>query len=427
MHIFFSGIGGVGIGPLAQIAHDAGYRVSGSDIAESDLTKQLRANGISVTIGQETATIEQLHQIAPIDWFVHTAALPADHPELQFAQNNAIRSSKRDELLAYILDDKQLQLIAVAGTHGKTTTTAMLIWLFLRMNIPISYSVGSTLAFAHSGKFDPLSRYFIYECDEFDRNFLHFKPYMSLITSIDYDHPDIYPTKQEYKDAFVKFFHQSESVYCWQKDFQYLTADAPYGNTQIFNETEIDMSALSLAGKHNRRNALLASILFGAITQQLGKTDITSNKIFDSLNAFPGTGRRFEELAPNIYSDYGHHPVEIAATLQMAHELAEQVVLVYQPHQNTRQHKIMSEYRDALLKANEIYWLPTYLSREDAKLPVLKPEDFIALLSNNNVARVAEMNHQLWSTIISASKSGKLVLLMGAGSVDNWARQQLNH
>src|SRR5690606_5798559 len=109
-----------------------------------------------------------------------------------------IKVAKRDELLARILHEKNLKLIAVAGTHGKTTTTGMMVWLLQQLGVPVSYSVGSTLSFGPSGKFDPKSEYFVYECDEFDRNFLHFHPYLSLITSVGYDHPDIYPTPENY-------------------------------------------------------------------------------------------------------------------------------------------------------------------------------------------------------------------------------------
>src|SRR5690606_24799052 len=125
-----------------------------------------------------------------------------DHPELVAARLLGIKIAKRDELLAFILKEKGLKLIAITGTHGKTTTTGMLVWCLQNLGVPISYSVGSTLPFGPSGAFRPDSEYFVYECDEFDRNFLHFEPYLSVITSIEYDHPDTYPTENEYYDAF---------------------------------------------------------------------------------------------------------------------------------------------------------------------------------------------------------------------------------
>src|SRR5664279_378582 len=218
MNVYFSGIGGVGIGPLAEIAFDAGYNVQGSDLNPSLTTSELGERGIAVNIGQDGSFLQACHDKQPIDWFVYTSALPATHPELVLAQQLGIKTAKRDELLAQIIAEKNLKLIAVAGTHGKTTTTGMLVWTFKQLGIPVSYSVGSTMSFGPSGKFDPKSEYFVYECDEFDKNFLHFYPYLALITSIDYDHPDTYPTESSYLDAFRQFGEQSEQLIAWQAD-----------------------------------------------------------------------------------------------------------------------------------------------------------------------------------------------------------------
>src|SRR6202035_4919681 len=129
MHVYFSGIGGAGIGPLAMVAHQAGYEVSGSDQQDSSYVAYLKQHGISnIHIGQSRDDIVAVHDSQPIDWFIYTSALPADHPELVFCREQNIKTSKRDELLNQILTDKELKLIAVAGTHGKTTTTAMVTW-----------------------------------------------------------------------------------------------------------------------------------------------------------------------------------------------------------------------------------------------------------------------------------------------------------
>jgi UDP-N-acetylmuramate--alanine ligase len=197
MRIYFSGIGGVGIGPLAEIARDAGYNIVGSDQAASPLTTALSTSGITVHLSQSGQELADEHAAAPIDWFVYTAALPDTHPELVKAKELGIRTAKRDELLAEILRDKNLKLIAVAGTHGKTTTSGLMVWAMQQLGIPVSYSVGTSLSFGPSGSYDPVSQYFVYECDEYDRNMLHFEPHLSLITSLDYDHPDNYPTKSD--------------------------------------------------------------------------------------------------------------------------------------------------------------------------------------------------------------------------------------
>lgn len=157
MNIYFSGIGGVGIGPLAEIACDAGYDVTGSDLNESLITKELRDRGIVINNLQDGVFLKTQHSEKPIDWFVYTSALPDNHPELLQARELGIKTAKRDELLAYIISDKKLKLIAIAGTHGKTTTTGMMVWTLQQLNIPVSYSIGTTISFGPSGKFDPNS------------------------------------------------------------------------------------------------------------------------------------------------------------------------------------------------------------------------------------------------------------------------------
>ena len=415
MNIYFSGIGGVGIGPLAEIAHDAGYQVQGSDQHDSLMTRELATRGISIELTQDGSFLEECHLKQPLDWFIYTAALPETHPELVRARELGIRTAKRDELLAHIIADKKLKLIAVAGTHGKTTTTGMMVWTLQELGIPVSYSIGTTLSFGPSGKFDPASEYFVYECDEFDRNFLHFKPHEAIITSIDYDHPDTYPTEEEYKSAFRQFIQGSEHAVLWQSDGDYIGSNYP--NAWFLQPDEV--LDLNLAGEHNRRNATLVL----KALEHLGIGDDRENPSI--IETFPGTNRRFEKLAENLYSDYGHHPVEIAATLQMARELADSVVLVYQPHQNVRQHEIRDQYTDQFQLADTTYWLPTYLSREDPNLEILTAEQLAANLTNRDVVHISELNSELWQHIEKARRDGKLVLCMGAGSIDSWLRDHL--
>lgn len=415
MNIYFSGIGGVGIGPLAEIAHDAGYQVQGSDQHDSLMTRELATRGISIELTQDGSFLEECHLKQPLDWFIYTAALPETHPELVRARELGIRTAKRDELLAHIIADKKLKLIAVAGTHGKTTTTGMMVWTLQELGIPVSYSIGTTLSFGPSGKFDPASEYFVYECDEFDRNFLHFKPHEAIITSIDYDHPDTYPTEEEYKSAFRQFIQGSEHAVLWQSDGDYIGSNYP--NAWFLQPDEV--LDLNLAGEHNRRNATLVL----KALEHLGIGDDRENRSI--IETFPGTNRRFEKLAENLYSDYGHHPVEIAATLQMARELADSVVLVYQPHQNVRQHEIRDQYTDQFQLADTTYWLPTYLSREDPNLEILTAEQLAANLTNRDVVHISELNSELWQHIEKARRDGKLVLCMGAGSIDSWLRDHL--
>ena len=407
----------MGIGPLAEIARDAGYKVVGSDTEESLMTTELIDKGMNIKIGPQDGTfLRDCHQTEPIDWLVYTAALKPEHAELMAAKELGIKTAKRDEFLAHIISDKKLKLIAVSGTHGKTTVTGMLIWVLQQMNIPISYSIGTTLSFGPSGQFKSDSEYFIYECDEFDRNFLHFSPHIALIPSLDYDHPDTYENEADYLEAFRQFAIQSEQLLTWSDQHPEIF-DGLFQVSQI-NPSEINRN-FKLNGLHNLRNATLVQIAL----QRLGINQDTEG----ILSNFPGTDRRFEKLAENLYSDYGHHPVEIAATLQLARELSDKIVLVYQPHQNIRQHHIKDDYTDQFELAEEIYWLPTYLSREDSALLVLSPEELIQNLTNKDRVHIADFNEELWQNIQHALANGKLVVCMGAGAIDQWVRDKLKN
>ncbi len=415
MNVYFSGIGGVGLGPLAEIALDAGYTIGGSDRSDGLMLQHIRQRGANVSNDQAGDFLQSTHDKNPIDWFVYTSALPADHPELLLAKQLGIKTSKRDELLAYIVKEKDLKLIAIAGTHGKTTTTGMAVWTLKELGIPISYSIGTTLSWGPSGAFDPASEYFVYECDEFDRNFLHFHPQLSIIPSIDYDHPDTYPTEDEYQSAFRQFIHQSTATILWQADADYVATNE--ASAWCLQTDEV--LSLPLPGVHNRQNATLVL----KALERLGIGSSSDNR--DAISTFPGTDRRFEKIADNLYSDYGHHPAEIKAMLQMAREVSDDIVLIYQPHQNIRQHEMIDKYTDCFESASEVYWLPTYLTREDENLPILTPQQITKNVTNLDSLHMAELDDELWQTIQAARERGALVLCMGAGSIDDWVREKV--
>ncbi|MFO0971106.1 MAG: Mur ligase domain-containing protein [Candidatus Saccharimonadales bacterium] len=420
MHVYFSGIGGVGIGPLALLALDAELTVSGSDLQASELTTSLEERGANVAIGQDGSHLRKIYGKQPIDWFVYTSALPPDHPELRAAQEKGIKTSKRGDFLNELLEKLDLKMIAVAGTHGKTTTTGMLIWLFKQLDLPVSYSVGTTLSFGPAAQYQKDSEYFIYECDEFDRNFLTFHPEASLITSLDYDHPDTYPTQQEYFDAFAQFSEQSKLTILWEQDAAKIQSE---GNLFVLTKPE-ELAQIALAGEHNRRNAWLAC----STINRLGFVENTIadwKQLLKIASDFPGTNRRFEKIAENLYSDYAHHPTEIQATIQMAYELNPNVIVIYQPHQNIRQRELLENggYGSCFSGAKKVYWLPTYLSREDGS-KVLSPEELSATIKDGSV-ELADMNDQLRKKIEQHREEGDLVVAMSAGNLDTWAREQV--
>ncbi len=427
MHIFFSGIGGAGIGPLALIAKQAGYDVSGSDTHNSSYLKYLTSQGISnIHVGQAKDQIAAVHAGNPIDWYVYSSALPKtdpNHPELAFCKENNIKATKRAELLNEILSQKNLKMIAVAGTHGKTTTTAMIIWLFKQLGIPISYSVGAKISFGEYGEYTPSSEYFVYEADEYDHNFLSFHPFMSLISGVDWDHPDIYPTREQYYQAFKKFISQSKWTVLWQEDVAKLQL-TPEKNQLELDEDDSDINNFTLAGKVNRQDAwLVAKAIFEIVDKPLAE-------LVEILNKFPGLSRRHEEVAPSIYTDYAHTPGKIRGALQLAQESAgDNVVVVYEGLHNLRQHFIKDELKNIFDGVKQLYIVPSYLAREDPNLPTLSPQDLKELLSEKaqKHTHTANLDEKLKENIKRHAKSGDLVLCLssgGTGSLDEWLRKE---
>ena len=426
MHIYFSGIGGTGIGPLSLVANEAGYTVSGSDKQDSGYIKNLRASGITaIHIGQDYESMAAVHAKNPIDWYVYSSAVAIeqpDAPELRFCRDHNIKMTKRDDFINHILAEKNLKLLAVAGTHGKTTTTAMAIWLCQQLGIPVSYSVGAKLSFGPMGTYQPGAEYFIYEADEFDRNFLAFHPAVSIITGIDWDHPDIYPTRAAYNQAFEQFLGQSEQVVAWQSDITRLgvTTDS---TAQVLSDTEPLLNLLSIPGEVNRRDAVAVI----AAVQKL--TDKPQDLLIEIMNKFPGLSRRFEQIAPHLYTDYAHTPPKIRGALQLAHELAgKHVAVVYEGLHNTRQHFIHDELVNLFEGVAALYIVPSYLAREDETLQVLSPEDLKAGMSETVQAYTtpSQLNDDLKHAITQQIANGNTVVCLTAGggdSLDEWLRQ----
>lgn len=406
MNVYISGISGTGMGPLALMARQAGFKVSGSDLAKGAIYDELIKAGIEVEIGVQDGAFLKTKLGEGVDWFVYTSALPEDHAELALARAAGIKCTKRDDFTAYLVSKLGLKMVAVAGTHGKTTTTAMIIWVALKLGLPVSYIVGTTLGFAPSGAYHPEDKYFIYEADEYDRNFLKYSPWLAVIPAVSYDHPDIYPTKEDYLKAFEQFEEQSEKVI---KEGMF----------------EAD---IRLAGEARRKDAGLALAAVVEMLKNEGSA-YENSALTEVMNEFPGVGRRFEKIADGAYTDYAHHPEEIEATIGVALDECKMsgkrgIVVIYQPHQNTRQHEVKDEYRDAFLGVDKIFWLPTYLTREDPDLPVLTAEELASGLSNEDIVELATLSRGLEIRIREYLEQGYLVVLMTAGPADEWFREK---
>lgn len=427
MHIFFSGIGGTAIGPLALIAKAAGFEVTGSDKQDSQYIHYLKKRGITdIYIGQTEAKIAAIHDSRPIDWYVYTSAVEIENakaPELQFVREQGIKMTKRDEFINVILQEKHQKLLAIAGTHGKTTTTAMVIWLFKQLGLPISYSVGAKIKFGDMGQYQPKSEYFVYECDEFDRNFLAFKPFISLISGVTWDHHEIFPTREDYKQAFREFIDQSKLTILWQEDADYLGLDES-NSLVVENSSNKNIQKISLAGQYNRLDAWLAIQVVHEVTNE------PIQKLVDYMNKFPGSQRRMEEIVPGLYSDYAHTPEKIRAVMSVALETAakkkqDDVVAIYEPLTNRRQHYMIDDYKDCFKGAEKVYWLPSYLAREDPSQRIIPPAEMITHLSDPSIAQACEQDDNLKKAIQKHLDNKDLVVAIAGGggdSLDEWIR-----
>lgn len=461
MHIFFSGIGGTAIGPLALIAKQAGFKVSGSDKQDSQYIDYLRKHGIlDIHIGQSRDEIAHVHEAEPIDWYVYSSAVAIENPnapELRYCREQNIKTSKRDELLNYIISDKGLKLIAIAGTHGKTTTTAMMVWAFKQLTIPVSYSVGAKIPFGDMGHYDPKSEYFVLECDEFDRNFLAFEPFISIITGVSWDHHEIFPTREDYQQAFKEFIAQSQWLEIWDADRRYLEL-ADNDHHAVLDSSDPAIEMLKIAGRYNRLDAWLVI----KAVHQLSKQPL--DKIINIMNSFPGLQRRMEEIAPGLYSDYAHTPEKIRGAMSVALEMCERLdlaqkavaassvqithhrvkgqtshnsdeeeskrkcknlVVVYEPLTNRRQHYMIDDYKDCFSGADKVYWLPSYLAREDPNQRIITPEEMISHLADPSIAEPRQRDDKLENIIKTHLKNSDMVVCMAGGggdSLDEWIR-----
>ncbi|MEM6997771.1 MAG: Mur ligase domain-containing protein [Patescibacteria group bacterium] len=420
MHIYFSGVGGAGIFPCAVLALKLGYSVTGSDLADSPAKFQkLRDLGATIEVGQDGSQIRNADRANNIDWFVYSSALlmhNPDHPEYVYAEKKNIKMSKLNTFLNELTSSNQKQ-VAIAGTHGKTTTTAMFVWLLKELGLKHGYMVGGEPAFGPAADITPDAEWFVFENDEFDRRFLEFSPHYTILSGVTYDHFDIYPTESDYHDAFRTYISQCRQAYMCATD-----RDTLYGQSAPENIVVLpEIDGIKLLGTVNRFDA---SMVVGAASDMgLGDTG-TLVKI---MNRFPGVKRRFEKITENLYTDYAHTPEKIRGALGVAKESSEHVVVIYEPLHNTRQHRIRDQYKDMFTGIKKLYWVPTFLARENPDQAVLSPKELIADMDNPEIAQPASLDDDLRSVIDLHLEAGDLVLVVSAGganSLDSWLRQE---
>jgi UDP-N-acetylmuramate--alanine ligase len=450
--IHFIGIGGTGLSAIARVLHESGYQVSGSDRVLSPLAQDLRAQGVRINIGHQAENIEGAQVV------VRSSAIPDDNVEVVEAQKRGVPVLKRSEFLSSLMD-KHFG-IAVAGTHGKTTTTAMIAWMLTSMGQDPTFIAGGVLnnlgRNAHAGKGPAL----VIEADEYDHMFMGLTPRIAVITSIEHDHPDCFPTPDDYFRAFDEFAAQAGDkgtlLVCTndagaarlgqmaekrgQTVLTYAIRDprnkAAYRPADYIADTlssnpdggqnfdayctlagkKFELhSAISLRipGRHNVQNALAALAVAHLMQLPVEQASRT-------LSEFTGTGRRFEVRVEaqgiTVIDDYAHHPTQIRATISAARMRYpdRRLWVVWQPHTYSRTRALLTDFATAFEQADQVVLTKIYAAREQPPADGFSSEQVAEAMKHTNVKYLADFS-QVVEFLSDELMPGDVLLVLSAG------------
>lgn len=447
--IHFIGIGGAGMSGIAEVLLNEGYQISGSDIAEGPVTKRLAEAGAKVFIGH------QAENVAGASVVVASSAIDDSNPEVRAAKEARIPVIQRAQMLAEIMRFRHG--IAVAGTHGKTTTTAMISMIYTEAQLDPTFVNGGLVKSAGKNAHLGASRYLIAEADESDASFLHLQPMVSVVTNIEPDHMDTYGGDfEQMKATYVKFLRNLPfyglAVMC--ADDETVMEIAPQVGRQVLtygfsekadyriedyqqtgfqghytvvcpNGERIDV-LLNVPGKHNALNATAAL----AVAKEEG---IANEAILAALADFQGAGRRFDQLGsfirPNgkvmLVDDYGHHPTEVDVTIKAARSGWEnkRVVMIFQPHRYSRTRDLFDDFVQVLSQVDVLIMLEVYAAGE---APIVGADSKALCRSIRNLGKVDPIlvsdTDQLGEVLDQIIQDGDLILAQGAGSVSRISR-----
>ena len=449
-HVHFIGIGGSGLSAIARLLLESGYTVSGSDRVLTPFADDVRKAGATVYVGHHP------RNLTDVDWIVRSSAVTDDNPEVAAAQRTGIPVYKRADFLGRLMEDKTG--IAIAGTHGKTTTTAMTAWVLTKLDRDPSFIVGSVVnglgVNAHAGT----GHTFVIEADEYDYMFLGLKPRIAVVTSIEHDHPDLFPTLESVYRAFEKFVdllpEEGTLIVCAEDTgaaaliphvrkagrnvISYgvqgdMTINTPLwvqaqdvkpnarggfdftALTNLSNKTSGAVKvSLQVPGQHNVRNAL--AVL--AIVSVLG---LSRRKAVQALKDFTGTSRRFELRGEvngiRIFDDYAHHPTEIRATLAGARARFPQARLwaVWQPHTYSRTKTLFLDFARAFKDADRVIVTEVYAAREP--IEAFTSAEIVSTMPHLS-ARYIETLPEVTAYLLKNLEPGDVVLVLSAGDAD---------
>ncbi len=439
-HLHFIGIGGIGMSAIAKIMLHNGFCLSGSDVAENRLTRDLAADGAVISYGHDAANL-----LPQTEAVVYSSAIKQDNPELEAARRRGLPIYRRAEMLAYLMSTKKG--IGIAGTHGKTTTSAMIATMLEACDQDPTMIIGGMLPALGGGNAKVGDgACLVAEADESDGTFLLLRPQIAVVTNIEADHLDYYHDLTQIVAAFRQYLQQIPengfAVVCRDcpmlcelaaeqpcRLLSYaLDAEADYradnfsyekgyaGADVFYHGEKLGRLQLQVPGRHNILNALAAI----AVGRELG---LSFEQCAAGLHRFTGTGRRYELMAEvpglRVIDDYAHHPTEIATTIRAARDQgARRMLAVFQPHRYTRTQAMYREFAQALFSADHILICEVY-SAFEPHIPGVSARlisDELKQMGHPHVAYAATMDEALHYLCLERTDE-ELVLVMGAGNV----------
>ena len=441
LKIHFIGVGGAGMSGIARIMLAKGFSVSGSDKSDSAMLTALKALGAKIYVGHSAGNLEDAQLV------IVSSAITESNPELVEANKKGLPIAARAVALAWLMSESTS--VAVAGTHGKTTTTAMLTVALQSAGLDPSFAIGGTINTAGINAHSGSGSIFVAEADESDGSFLAYKPTGAIITNVELDHVDHFADEEAVFAVFEDFISSIKEggflvacgddsgvktllarikrsdlkVYLYGKgsnnDFRIDQINlAPNSSRAIITVTGRKVGELNLTvvGEHNLLNALAA---FAAATAMGGSEE----KLLSGLKAFTGTRRRFELKGEvggvKVIDDYGHHPTEITVTLKAARNLAGtgRVIVIFQPHRYSRTAAFANQFSSSLELADFTYLLEVYAASEK---PISGVSSLlIARQMNSEQVKFEPSMLQVVSDVAGMAKSGDLILTLGAGDVSS--------
>lgn len=438
MHIFFVGIGGIGMSGIAEIMLKNGYQVSGSDKELTEITDYLEQHGAKIYEGHSGSNIKD------VDVLVYSSAVKEDNPERKKAKKFKIIEIRRAEMLAQII--QRQYCIGISGTHGKTTTTSMCGEVLIEGDMDPTIIVGGRLKSLKTNARLGEGEFVVVEADEYDRSFLALSPTLAVITSLELDHLDIYDDLDDLKNTFIKYANKTPfygSIICCIDEpvvkeiiprlnkkcityglsdlANYRAEDLSFDNSQslfnvYFKNELMGTITLKVPGMYNVKNAL-ASIAIGH------ELNIPFNKIKIALEKYAGVERRFEikSIVDNvmIVDDYAHHPTEVLATIAAAKNgWKKRVISVFQPHLYSRTRDFYNEFAQSLFESDIIFITDVYPAREKPIVGINGEIICNALkkINHKNVFYVADKSN-LSSEIRKIVQSNDMVITIGAGDI----------